>query len=335
MNQSFDIFCGKCWEPFSPFDTAIGGSEKAVIKMAEELAKAGASVRVFSEWEGDHQGAQWIHFTKYQPTGADVLVNWRGIHIPNPVGYKQSWMWLHDLMAGPLPEKAGDSLDRILVLSEFHRGNVLKCAPWAEFKVFKTANGFEIEHYPAEFPNKIPHHYIYSSSPRRGLGTLLRDWPAVRKQFPSATLHVCYGFDLSIQMCETVGDKFTANVFRRLQVQANSTPGVINHGRVGQPDLANLQRQCVAWLYPPSDFEETFCITALEAQAAYCLPISRDNGALPEVVQNRFIWSHENHTSHMLDMLSDIPYIEWLEDNRQWAAQHTWAAVAKQWMEQF
>ena len=60
-----------------------------------------------------------------------------------------------------------------------------------------------------------------------------------------------------------------------------TTPGVVFHGRAGQEEVARSYLQSQLWLYP-TDFEETSCITAMEAQAAGCHIVATRCGALPE-----------------------------------------------------
>jgi glycosyltransferase involved in cell wall biosynthesis len=75
--------------------------------------------------------------------------------------------------------------------------------------------------------------------------------------------------------------------YKRKIRQLADQPGVVWRGRLGQKELARELSKCGAMFYPgPHSFEETFGITFVEAQAAGCIPVTRDNGALPEV--NKF-----------------------------------------------
>ena len=96
------------------------------------------------------------------------------------------------------------------------------------------------------------------------------------------------------------------------------------------------------WLYPSfhrtgQDWAETFCITALEAQAAGCIPVTRPIAALPE----RLLYPE-----CLVDSLEVEPFLErlrWWDElpaaelrhrrrgMREYALKHTWAAVANQW----
>ena len=64
--------------------------------------------------------------------------------------------------------------------------------------------------------------------------------------------------------------------------------GVEIHGWVSKKELANAWSKADIWLYP-CIFEETFCLTALEAAATKTLAISTPLAALNETISNRGI----------------------------------------------
>ena len=83
------------------------------------------------------------------------------------------------------------------------------------------------------------------------------------------------------------------------------------------------------WCYPPNFFRETFCNSALEALAAKCKVISRDNGALAEVVGDRGVLIPN---SRLLES-SDLVRADEIDINKSsgWALSHTWQEYAKKW----
>lgn len=336
--MKIEIYCGECWEPFTPATIngpGVGGSETAVVHMARELQVLDNEVTVWGTEGGDFDGVQYKDFRGYNPQApADVLVSWRNVAPFNSQtrpNTKRTVLWLHDLGLPALPNGLVANIDSVFVLSRFHGKAILANNPGLKDKLWYARNGIDAGRYLVEAP-KAPLNFFYSSSPRRGLGKLLVDWPGVRKSYPGATLHVAYGFELSIKMSETAGNHHDAKVYKHLLEKVENTEGVVHHGRLGQQSLADVQNACIAWLYPPSDFEETFCITALEAQAAGCIPISRTNGALPEVLRNFRAWPTGVSTVRVLDTLADPNWGLLLEENREHALQYTWANEAKRWM---
>jgi glycosyltransferase involved in cell wall biosynthesis len=119
---------------------------------------------------------------------------------------------------------------------------------------------------------------VYTSVPFRGLETLLKVWPAVRAAVPTAQLHLyssmrVYGH--SAAQDETA--------FGTLYAHARSLDGVRYIGSVPQAALMTSLAAADVWAYPCS-FEETSCLSAMEALAAGCCAVTTATGALAETV---------------------------------------------------
>src|SRR5207253_1372023 len=107
-----------------------------------------------------------------------------------------------------------------------------------------------------------------------------------------------YGITTAEAVYKMTGEIDKLHRLYRLLATMNSLPGVVHHDMIGQQELADLQLSCEAWLYPPQPnhengmggFLETYCITAVEAQAARAVPVTRLNGALAETVKNCVEW---------------------------------------------
>ena len=341
-----EIYCGKCWEAFSPptlATTGHGGSETAVIEMARSWAKQGHRVRVWGEVEGKWEGVQYLHYSRFNPNLMyDVLIGWRNWGLFEiPIQARKRVLWLHDLGLPTLSPAASENITHIAVLSQFHGKSVLQTNPHLESKIWSVGNGIDLARYQkVATVEKDRHAFIYSSSPRRGLSQLLTEWPEVRKSHPEATLYVAYGFDLTITMETQAGNHYAARAYRRMLEKCQSTEGVQYMGRLSQTALAELQMKCAAWLYPPSDFEETYCITAVEIQAARCIPYTRENGALPEVLKDYYPWEPDMSTQHVVAMhytqFYDSKFTKsMLDDNYAHAMTKSWDEQAGRWMLEF
>jgi glycosyltransferase involved in cell wall biosynthesis len=137
------------------------------------------------------------------------------------------------------------------------------------------------------YPMRRPHSFIWSSSPDRGLDELLSWWPAIRQLWPDASLNIYYGWDNVNAMLDS--RPWLASFKARVQQLARQ-PGVTWHGRIGQRELAQRAMETQFWVYPSKlpeelgggEWHETFCITALEMQAAGVIPVMAGVGALPE-----------------------------------------------------
>jgi glycosyltransferase involved in cell wall biosynthesis len=153
-------------------------------------------------------------------------------------------------------------------------------------------------------------------------------WPAVRKAIPGAELHVFYGW-------ENYDKSHRPLDFKNYIAGLADQPGVVWRGRTGQKDLARELMKSGGLLYPgPHPFNETFCIVVLEAQAAGAVPITRNNGALPET--NKHGEALSNATSVKGYIKAMRRAIARTESERQemkdWAKTQTWAVIADRFL---
>jgi glycosyltransferase involved in cell wall biosynthesis len=121
-----------------------------------------------------------------------------------------------------------------------------------------------------------PPRLAYTSTPFRGLETLLEVFPAIRAAVPGVTLAV-YS---SMQVYQLPPGRDTAD-YGHLYRRAATTEGVEYVGSLPQPELARAMRTVDVLAYP-NHFAETSCIAAMEALAAGCRVVTSDLAALGE-----------------------------------------------------
>jgi len=109
---------------------------------------------------------------------------------------------------------------------------------------------------------------MYASSPDRGLYGLLQAFKLMRFVVPDCELHVFYGFD-NLDKIERAAVRWQAGRIQKLLDQ----PGVVVHGRRGQPELYREWLQS-GLMVAPTNFTETGYICLLEAQALGAVPIT-------------------------------------------------------------
>ncbi|PWC40441.1 glycosyltransferase family 4 protein [Azospirillum sp. TSO35-2] len=113
----------------------------------------------------------------------------------------------------------------------------------------------------------------YVSAPTRGLETLLKIWPRVRSECPTATLAVYSG--QSIYGVSQENDPYN-RLLSGMDVEGAEYRGPLHHSRLSD---RLLNTAIVAY---PTGFEETSGIAPIEALAAGCSLLCTDRGALPE-----------------------------------------------------
>lgn len=184
------------------------------------------------------------------------------------------------------------------------------------------------------------HKLFWGSSYDRGLQHLLKMWPDVVKKFPNAELHIYYGWKLFDQAFRTNPERM--NWKDRMNEQMKHK-GIKQHGRVGQPDLKKARENCGIWAYP-TDFDEINCITALETQAAGCVPCVINRAALKETVGSGVrvegdIFDpdvQEEYLKQLLVLMGDEK--KWKAEQakgKEFAKKFSWEKIAKEWVKVF
>ena len=360
------------WNPHTALMVGTGGSEFAAMFLTEELANKNNLVFMYINDSGAYNGVIYRPFKSFSPNNpCNVLVSSRIPQVFNEqVQADIKLLWAHDIHLGSAftPEIA-EKINGILVLSKWQANYFKKCyeclkdaevvdmvgnkadfvddgAPHPTFegkcskppKLFIIGNGIKELDY--DQTRKVKGNFIWTSSPNRGLLEILMMWKDIKKIIPEATLDIYYGwnfFDIG------GGNRYYPELKSRIKSLLDQ-PGVNWKGRVGFYELKKAWEKAEYWLYPPGNevsrnithsdnFPETFCITALEAQASRTLMIYRRNGALGETASDRglAIPLHYNKDDilQMIHMALVMNKKELLDRGQEWVKNHTWTNVAE------
>jgi glycosyltransferase involved in cell wall biosynthesis len=304
-----DILCwnGPGWEEWNPRDAmarGLGGSELAAIYLMRELAKRGHRVVVNGNpgtAAGVFDGVEYIRFDdiarNQQHLRPDVLIVSRAPQaFLNGYEAKSNFLWVHDIHCGdpigPVMEGMMRA-DRIFCLSQWHKGYFLEQYPFLHpDTVIVTRNGIDTSLYTKE-PVKQGKRLIWTSTPHRGLDHMMNLLTEIRKEVPGTELHVYYGFTTWERIARHHNDQNSLAQISHLKNRIATTPGVVFHDRVGQRELADAFLASSVWAYP-TWFTETSCITAMEAQAAGCVPVTTALAALNETVKHGILLQPPN-----------------------------------------
>lgn len=350
------IFCGDAVKfcPDNIDQGGVGGSETAVVKMAEAWSNMGCQVVVYAGINGIYDGVFYRTADHFDiKNKSDVFISWR---IPGAFQHGRpnattTILWTHDLYyptripgyaENEIPMEWVDRMDYVMVLSQFHKDYLERAHPTLKGKTFLTRNGIDPHRFVGKDVKKVPHRYFFSSSYERGLEELLKEWPRIKAAIPDAELHVGYGIDTAEAVWKELGNTEKLNWLYKMLNLMDSLPGVVNHQRIGQEELADLQLSCEAWLYPHQPayegghggWLETYCITALEAQAARCKIVSRKNGALPETIKHAVWWDESTDIIDVLTHMENHWKPEWTEKNYRHAIKLTWESLAAEWAQE-
>ncbi len=330
------IFTGGGWETWSPHDVerkGLGGSETAAIRLAEQLSELGYVVTVYGEVEqGVFRDVIFRHHSVFDPMDRrDVLICSRVPELADRhMNARVRMLWLHDTDCGDrLTPARAEPFDHVLTLSRWHADHVAGTYPFVRDKVRRIRNGIELAYFAGEQPERR-RRVVYTSSPDRGLDKLLEWWPQIRERVPDAELACCYS---AVYDRVAESDPEIAAHRERIQNLVQGCEGVERLGSLSQPEVARLMRSSMVWAAPSwttprvnAPFHETSCIGAMEAQAAGCLVIASDWGALSETVEVGRLVGREKWETAFVDEIVDALTNE---DAQRWAQAQGPKAAAK------
>lgn len=289
------------WHPSDITQRGLGGSETAAVRLAEELAAMGYVVTLYGQFEqdgmcGDVMLRDFREFDPSQPL--DGLIGFRDATLfderPNA---RFTALWLEDLPGQErlTPARAAN-VDRVCAVTHWHKECMEDAYPWLRDLsdpagrpiVAACRNGIVHRWFSEQPAPDREQRVVYSSSPDRGGDVILELWPQIREQVPAAELILTYSrwYDLCYQ-------QFGETPAHRKMIELLEQPGVARvEGGMGQKALAHLMRASLVWAHPSwwtsgdQEFHETSCISAMEAQAAGCVVVASNWGALTETVQH-------------------------------------------------
>ena len=266
---------------WSPYETALGGSEQAVKHLAESWTKLGYKVAIYGDFTPD------VTKTSIENNNGGVYLNYKNFRCS--LKYKKLILWryygIHPAICWDL--KADKIILDIHDNIPFHKScieNMNKVSSIVLRSKSHLQRMFEIHKHNSEFKNKIviipngvriskficpentsrsPYRFCWCSCYKRGLANILVwIWPIIKKFEPSAEFHVYYGMN-------SVRDK----TFKDYMTKLLSQPGVIDHGRQDVDTIIKEKHTSTFHLYYSKTNCETDCISLRESACAGCVPI--------------------------------------------------------------
>lgn len=316
--------------------SGIGGTEIALRTIAKEMVKFGHQVIVSGQVQnlGLVNGVEWIHTDQLHEryfNQIDVIVSASYIHFmvefENYNAKKVLWAhnthhhpWFRGEML-PNADELTHQVDMTVCLTQWHADQWANKYNIPQDKITIIGNGIDTSTFIGQ-PEKIKNKFIWSSAPERGLAQLLEYWPTIKKGVPSASLDIYYPDYARVQIRE----------FERL---ISRLDGVNVMGTRTQAILHDAMLRADYWCYM-TDYEETYCITALEMQYANVLPIVTRKAALNETVHGGII-NNDNSETNWLNAIQTIYDLgselkqKVLDANHNWAKCQTWDQRSYDW----
>jgi glycosyltransferase involved in cell wall biosynthesis len=340
----------KAIDPKKP--SGIGGSETQIILLSRELSKLGYKVKIFNKCKEQHYDkdgfdVEYIIFSDFgeysKKVHYDYFIASRYLDCFDvPFSSGRNFAMVHDVFLimnhKNLHDVKKDRIEKYFCLSQRHKQFVHEYHDIPLDQIVVTSNGLDFTRFDKDI-KKDRYQMIYSSSPDRGLELLLSLFPKVKEQVPEAKLDIYYGF-------ENFRDQ---EYVKKMLGIIKNTKGVTYHGRVGQDELAEAFLGSTIWAYP-TWFQETYCITALEAMASKCVPVTSSYWGLIDTVKDGGILLPMNDDSNTVltpayqdkwisecvSLFKDDDYLkEWQVKGLDRVKRFTWDKVASQWDQYF
>ena len=312
------------------FNELCSGSEYMAAKLAEFFAMRGKRVYIFcvcDGLEGEVNGVFYVPIKNYysflRRTWVDVLIVSRDSsklsYLPN---IKNVFLWIHD--TEPMGDDFQTSVNfrAAVVLTESHRQHIMRAFQLNPKLLQVIPNALQPIAITKE---KKSLQFIYSSSPDRGLDYLLPVFSKISKKYPAARLLIFANKSL-----------LSASA---LQYVESDPDHIVLNPRVSREILYENYAESDYWLYP-TDFIETYCITAAEAQYYKCVCICSSVGALVDTVGARGVMlkkrvseDYEQEILQKIDFLEATPNMKDIYRQRgyDWAKDQTIENIGMRW----
>ena len=173
-----------------------------------------------------------------------------------------------------------DKVSAIVCVSNWEKEQYVKFNRAPAEKIVVIPNGVAEEFKPNGKKSKTA---IFFSAPHKGVTALPKVWKQIIKNHPDAKLKVFSSYDLYGQ--DHVERNKIAEYIEAIE-ELKNFQGVEYSKCIDREELLP-HIQDAAFFMHPNLWEETFCVSMVEAMACGCYPIVSDIGALREVSFNR------------------------------------------------
>lgn len=128
------------WDPTS-LNKGIGGSETAVIRLAQEWTRLGYKVTVYGDpiKSGDYDGVTYLPWYHFNPKDRfNIFIQWRNWRLAGEVKARKFYVDLHDVWNGvDVGQEQLKHIDAFMVKSKFHR-DLAPNIPDYKFKIISN-----------------------------------------------------------------------------------------------------------------------------------------------------------------------------------------------------
>jgi len=313
----------KPWAGHTIYEQALGGSESAVVYLAREFARRGHDVTVFTTGQpGTYEKVKYLpqgQIPVQTPGVCDVWISsrWEDIfsQVPDTI-YKV--LWLHDMAHGGIEAAA----HKVVMLTQAHAASYLLYPPYPPH-IFIEGDGVDLT-LAAGYEDRDPNRLMWISNPDRGLWIAAEIFVnQILPRWPDMTLEVygrasVYGWPAAVEEPHLPLVDTLKKADGRIKIKEPL------------PRLALVRRLMSAFaLWYPTYWPETYCMSALESQAAGTPVVTSPVGALTETVKGGIVGT--DFVNAISQLRNGGRWKKLSDAGKEYAAEHSWAKVASRW----
>ena len=324
----------------------VFGSEINAIKLAESLTDI-YDIYIFTNipdsQEITYNNVTYLHLFKINNfISFDILIIVRYINYFLYFNHKstKTFLWVCDTIINPYYEglritnnaanliyNTQDKINKYIFLSDWHISNSMQLISFNNSQYTTIYNPLDLSYYKPNIPI-ISNRFIYMSDPSRGLSILLDCLIYIQQSIPTISLTVFRSHE------------FTNIIQEKLKLLNNT----VIYGKESQQVIAYECLQAEYFFYP-TDFYETFCNCAAEAQLYHTICIYNPIGGLTTTIDDRGLVipynleqpDYTQKTSELVIQLMNNPLQKkiYLEKGYEWAKQLNINTIKHKWLDLF
>jgi predicted O-methyltransferase YrrM/tetratricopeptide (TPR) repeat protein len=340
----------KQWTGRDILSEGMGGSETYVVEMARNIQSSGnfqvvvfcdcVQADVFEDviYRPLEEYFKFVHRNYIHSCFVSRYSEYLPVSLKGQV--ENVYLLVHDLTLTGRIIPLEPTLKNVFCLTEWHKEYFIKQYPELKDITVEVSHGMDFTPFKEITSEKTPYKFIYSSLANRGLLPLLVMWSKIYSLEPQVSLHI-YSDINSNYMISNFPDLM--NQIRSL-LDSLKDSNVFYYGWVNKPTLMEAWKTSEIWFYP-CVYEETFCLTALEAAASRTLAITTDLAALNNTVGDRGVlikgqpdcieWL-DSTVDLVLKTLKDTDRKKRLIDaNYKWVSNLSWKNQAQLMMDKY
>jgi len=322
-------------------ERALGGTETGLIRISEELSAMGHDVTIFTKMENPPaSNPRYLPLSeveRHPPVDFFISIrDWIPLFYKIPTRFRMIWTGdSYDVFSnyGMGDGRVINQCDRLLGVSQWQLERISETSGFPLHKTWVIGNGIHPPYFVGS-EKRERKRLIYSSTPHRGLQFVPKLITKLRERHPTLEIHIFSSY-------KTYDIQGFLDLDPLIE-EIKNTPGCVLHESVMQKELAREFMKSSIWFYP-THFEETSCITAMEAMAAGCVPLTSKLAALPETIADAGLLIEgnplqQNYETHFLEacdrLLSDEAYWRELSEKaKARSEQLTWQRRAQKFAE--